>query len=236
MIPLLVRISDDYGFSSLLLKYQIVSDGVRGEDNVAVLHFSDRIKTEGEINFNWDVEPLNLMPSDYIQYHFELADNDQISGPKITLSREYIARLPSLEEIIAQTEAEQGENIKRAEQFLDNHRELSERMKNIARKIEQEKGKNNKNLPWQHQKELEDIAAKEAQIADELENMAKNMDKLVDEMEENRLASREILEKLAELQKLFEEIATPEMKEARLKMLEAMKNMKPEEIAEALKD
>ena len=182
------------------------------------------------------ISPSVLMPSDYIQYHFELADNDQISGPKITLSREYIARLPSLEEIIAQTEAEQGENIKRAEQFMDNHRELSERMKNIARKIEQEKGKNNKNLPWQHQKELEDIAAKEAQIADELENMAKNMDKLVDEMEENRLASREILEKLSELQELFEEIATPEMKESRLKLMEALKQMDQKKLEEALKD
>jgi len=236
MIPLLVRISDDYGFSSLILKYQHVSDGVSGEENVAVLHFSDRIKTEGEINFNWDVEPLNLMPSDYIRYFFELADNDNISGPKITLSREYIARLPSLEEIIAQTEAEQGQNIKRAEELLDSHKELSERLKNITRKMEQEKGKNNKNLPWQHQKELEDIAAKDEQMTEELKEMAKDMNKMINEMEKNRLASREILEKIAEIQKLFEEIATPEMKEARLKMLEALKNMKPEEIEEALKD
>ena len=236
MIPLLVRISDDYGFSSLLLKYQIVSDGVHGEENVAVLHFSDKIKTEGEINFNWDVEPLNLTPSDYIQYHFELSDNDGIRGPKVTVSREYIARLPSLEEIIAQSEAEQGENIKRAEELLDSHRDLSERLKNIARKMEQEKGQNNRNLPWQHQKELEDITAKDEQINEELEELAKNMDKMVDEMEKNRLSSREILEKISEIQKLFEEVATPEMKEARLKMLEALKNMKPEEIEEALKD
>jgi len=173
LIPLLVRISDDYGFSSLLLKYQIVSDGTPGEENVAVLHFSDRIKTEGEINFNWDVEPLNLMPSDYIRYHFELADNDKISGPKVTLSREYIARLPSLEEIIAQTEAEQGENIRRAEKLMDGHRELSERLKNIARKIEQEKGQHNNKLPWQHQKELEDIAAKEEQIARDIKDMSR---------------------------------------------------------------
>jgi hypothetical protein len=236
MVPLQVRISDDYGFSSLLLKYQHVSGNSKGEENVAVLHFSDRIKTEGEINFNWDVEPLNLMPSDYIRYHFELADNDMISGPKVTVSREYIARLPSLEEIIAQTEAEQGQNIRKAEELLDSHKDLSDRLKNIMRKMEQEKSQNNKNLPWQHQKELEDIAEKDEQMTQELKEMAKNMDKMVNDMEKNRLANREILEKLAEIQKLFEEVATPEMKEARLKMLEALKKMKPEDIEQALKD
>lgn len=236
MIPLMVRISDDYGFSSLLLKHRIISDGKKGEDNVAVLHFSDRIKTEGEINFNWDVEPLRLMPSDYIQYHFELSDNDMISGPKITRSREYIARLPSLEEIIAQTEAEYGENVDKSERFLEAHRELSERLKNIARKIEQDKGKTDQKLAWQHQKELEEIAEKEEQIAEQLKQTARELDELIDKMQENRLASRELLEKLMEIQKLFEEVATPEMREARLRLLEALKRMDQKMLDQALKD
>jgi hypothetical protein len=236
VVPILLRISDDYGFSSFVLKYSLVSEGDKGEENVAVLHFSDRIKTEGEINFNWDVEPLNLMPSDYIRYHLELADNDRISGPKVTSSREYIARLPSLEEIIAQTEAEHGRNVDRAEQFLDSHRELSERLKNIARKIEQEKGKTEQKLSWQHQKELEEIVNKEEQIAKQIDETARKMDELIAKMEENRVAGRDILEKLMEIQKLFEEVATPEMREARLKLLEALKQMDQKMLEEALKD
>ncbi|UCD94718.1 MAG: hypothetical protein JSU69_01310, partial [Candidatus Zixiibacteriota bacterium] len=236
MIPLLVRISDDYGFSSLLLKYHIVSEGNAGEENIAVLHFSDRIKTEGEINFNWDVEPLNLMPSDYIQYHFELADNDVISGPKVSKSREYIARLPSLEEMIAQTEAEYGQSVDRTEQFLREHRELSERLKNIARKIDQDKSEVNQKLAWQHQKELEEIARKEEEIGEQLKETAKKIDELVDRMQDNRLFSRELLEKLQEIQKLFQEVATPEMKEMRLKLMEALKSMDKKMLDDALKD
>lgn len=79
------------------------------------------------------------MPSDYVAYYFELADNDAVSGPKISKSRTYIARLPSLEEIIAQTEAEYNQNVDQTEEYLRQHRDLSERLKNIARKFEQEK-------------------------------------------------------------------------------------------------
>jgi len=236
LIPLLIGISDDYGFSSLVLKYQIVTERGPGNENIAVLHFSDRIKTEGEVKFNWDVEPLELMPSYYIKYHFELADNDMISGPKVTTSREYIARLPSLDEIIAQTESEFGENVDRAEQFMQQHKELSERLKNIARKMEQDHNKTDSKLNWQHQKELEEIAEKDAKLAEKLEKTADDIDKMIDKMQENRLASRELLEKLAEIQKLFQEVATPEMKEARLKLMEALKQMDQQKLKEAMKD
>jgi len=236
IIPLLLRISDDYGFSSLLMKYSLVHRGTRGEDEVAVLHFSDKIKTEGEINFKWDVEPLGMMPSDYIIYYFELADNDRISGPKVTKSREYIARLPSLEEIIAQTDREQNQNIDRAEQFLNQQKELSERLKNIVRKMEQEQSQNKQKLAWQHQKELEEIAQADEKIAEQIKETAKNIDEMIDKMQENRLATRELLEKLQQIQKLFEEVATPEMKEARMKLMEALKNMDQQELQEAMKD
>ncbi len=103
ILPLKLNIFDDYGFTSLVMKYSLVHKGQISDETVAVLHFSEKIKTEGEVEFNWDVDRLNLFPGDYVIYSFEIADNDMISGPKISKSRQYIARLPSLEEIIAQT-------------------------------------------------------------------------------------------------------------------------------------
>ncbi len=235
-VPLLLRLWDDFGFSSLVMKFAVVRQGERGSEQVAVLHFSDKIKTEGEVNFQWDVEPLDLMPADYVVYSFELADNDRISGPKVTKSREYIARLPSLDEIIAQTDREQQANIDRAETFLKQHKELSERLKNIAREMEEERASRNQQPSWQHQKELEDIAASEEKITENVREAAQELDKMIDQMQENRMASRELLEKLAQIQKLFEEIATPEMREARMKLMEALKNMDPKQLEEAMKD
>ncbi len=235
-VPILLHISDDYGFSSLLLKYNLNHYGEKSEDKVAVLHFSDRIKTEGDINFSWDVEPLNMEPSDYIQYHFELADNDRISGPKVTASRPYIARLPSLDEIISQTERDQEENISQAEELMKAQKDMAERLEKISRKLEQDRNGVDNKVSWQHQKELEEIAKNQENLDNKIQDASKKMNEMIDKMQDNRLASRELLEKLAQIQKLYEEVATPEMKEARLKLMEALKNMDPQKLQEALKN
>ncbi len=235
-LPLKVRIYDDYGFSSLVLKYSVVSHGKQSEEHVAVLHFSDRIKTEGDIEFNWDMDQLHLYPGDYVLYHFEVADNDRISGPKISRSRQYVARLPSLDEIIAQTEAEGTQRITRTEELYRQGKELAERMRNVVRKIEAQSKQARRADEWQHQKELESIADKNSEIVDQLEKMAQQMEQSVDKLKDNALLSREILERLAQIQKLFEEVATQEMKEAQRRLMEALQKMDPSELKKAMND
>jgi hypothetical protein len=234
-LPLKVRIFDDFGFSSLVLKFTVVSHGRSSEEHVAVLHFSDRIKTEGDVELNWDMEQFNLYPGDYVQYHFEVADNDKISGPKVTSSRQYIARLPSLDEIIAETEAESSQRITRTEELYREGKELSDRLKNIARKI-QAQSNETKQADWQHQEELGSIADKNMELVSQIEKMAQQMEQSLDKLSQNAMLSREILEKLAEIQKLFEEVATPQMKEAQRKLMEALQKMDRNELQKAMND
>jgi len=235
ILPLKVRIFDDYGFTSLVLKYTIVSQGNTSEENVAVLHFSDKIKTEGEVTFNWDMDQFNLFPGDYVIYHFEIADNDNVTGPKLSKSRQFVARLPSLEEIIAETEAESEKRISRTEDFLKRGNDLMQRLKNATRKMASQKKTTNQ-ADWQQQKELEAIAQKNQQLTEDIEKMAEKMDEAVDKMKENALLSREIIEKLMQIQKLYEEVATPEMKEAQRRLMEALKKMNRQEMMDAVKD
>jgi DNA-binding transcriptional regulator YiaG len=69
-----------------------------------------------------------------------------------------------------------------------------------------------------------------------VEKLAEQMDKSLERIQENSLMSREIIEKLQEIQKLFEEVATPEMREAQRKLMESLKNMTPEQMQQAMKD
>jgi len=235
LLPLLVRIFDDYGFTSLVMKYTLVSRGNPSEENVAVLHFSDRIKTEGDIEFNWDMDPLHMFPGDYVSYYFEVADNDVISGPKIGRSRKYIARLPSLDEIIAQTERESMQRISNVEDLVRSGRELSRRLKEAARKLESQ-ATTNQPADWQQQKELETIAQQNLELTDQVDKLAEDMEKSLERMQENSMLSREIIEKLQEIQKLFEEVATPEMREAQSRLMEMLENMSPDQLQQAMKD
>ncbi|MFH2049963.1 MAG: DUF4175 family protein [bacterium] len=235
VLPLLIRIFDDYGFSSLIMKYNVMSQGTPSEENVAVLHFPDRMKTEGDIELNWDMDKLNLFPGDYVIYYFEVADNDVISGPKITKSRQYIARVPSLEEIIAETEGQSAQRITQTAKLLQQGKDISERFKDMARKIQAQ----NKSFPktdWQHQKELENLAQQNEELVKNVEKLAEEMDKSVEKLGENAMMSRKIMEKMQQIQKLFEDVATPEMKEAQRKLMEALKEMDQKKIQEAMKD
>lgn len=235
ILPLKVRIFDDFGFSSLVLKYTIFSQRQMSEEHVAVLHFSDRIKTEGDVSFNWDMDLLVPYPGDYVLYHLELADNDRVTGPKVTSTRQYVARLPSLEEIIAETETAGAERIDRTENLLKTGKEIAERMKNVARKLRAQQ-KDVRKTDWQHQKEISNVADKNAELLSEIEKTAEEMEKSIDKMAENSFLSREIMEKLAQIQKLFEDVATPEMKAAQQKLMEALKSMDPEEMQKAVKE
>ncbi len=235
ILPLLVRIFDDFGFSSLVMKFTQVSQGRPSEEHVAVLHFSDKIKTEGDVEFNWDMDRLNMYPGDYVTYYFEIADNDIISGPKITASRKYVARIPSLEEILTKGEQESNRRVADTEELIQTGKELSRRLKEAARKLESQ-NQSTQSAEWQQQKELESIAQKNEEMLQQVEQMADQMEKSLEKMQDNSLMSREIMEKLAEIQKLFQDVATPEMREAQRKLMEALQQMDREEMQKAMKD
>ncbi|MFQ6007859.1 MAG: hypothetical protein ACE5K8_02805, partial [Candidatus Zixiibacteriota bacterium] len=148
---------------------------------------------------------------------------------------QYVARLPSLDEIIAETEAESTQRITRTEELYRQGKELSERLKNIARKVRAQT-KEAKQAEWQHQKELESIVDKNMELVSQIEKMAQQMEKSLDKLAEKTLLSREILEKLLEIQKLFEEVATPEMKKAQRKLMEALQKMDRAALQKAMND
>ncbi|MGH8014719.1 MAG: DUF4175 family protein [Candidatus Zixiibacteriota bacterium] len=235
MLPLKVRIFDDYGFTSLVLKFQVVYRGNPSDEHVAVLHFPERIKTKGEIDFNWDMDKLNMFPGDYCTYYFEVADNDKISGPKITKTRQFIARLPSLDEIITDAETETAGRISNAENMLRRGKDLAQKMQNAARKLKAQQ-QNINETDWQQQKDLQNIVEKNSEVLTEIEKNAQEMEKSIEKLAENALLSREIMERMQEIQKLFEEVATPEMKAAQERLMEALKNMDQDLMREAMQD
>ncbi len=232
-LPMMVRIYDDFGFSSLALKYTVYSQSNKPEENVSIIHFSDRIKTEGDVEFSWDLDQFNMYPGEWLTYYFEIADNDQVSGPKISRSRQYVARIPSLEEIVAEAEKESSQRVDRTRQVLQQGKDMAERMKNLARKIQSQE-QQQKQAPWQQQKELKNLGEENKELVSSIQKMAEQMEKSIDKLGENSQLSRQILEKMSQIQKLFEEVATPEMKEAQKRLQEALKNMDRAELQKAM--
>lgn len=238
-VPLLIRISDDYGFSSLLLSYQIVSGGQEkvgnpafgGDQKEIKIDIPNNNRVELDVEYLWNLSSLPLVPGDLVKYKAIIFDNDTFLGPKKSESKTYSVRLPSLDEIVGEVEREQGGQVEDLETLLKGQRELKKKIEDLSRELDRPTGLD---MDWQKRQQMEDILEKQQKLAQDLKNMAQKMDENIGKIEENKLASLEMVEKLAEIRELMEQIMTPEMKEALQKLAEALKNLDPELMKEAL--
>ena len=102
-----LEIEDDYGFNDLQLAYEIRRPDYLGvEPYIAMFIIPDLNKDTIKqiIKTHWNLSELMLMPDDEVYYHFELSDNDNISGPKKTISNTFIAKVPSLSDLYEKLE------------------------------------------------------------------------------------------------------------------------------------
>jgi hypothetical protein len=231
-VPLLIRISDDYGFSSLKLAYQIISEGSESEEKTLDVDIPNKNQIEMNVEYFWNLSHLLLLPGDLVRYWAVVYDNDTFSGPKKTESESYYLRLPSLDEIIAEVEREQEGQIIDLETVLRGQRELKKKLEDLSQEMNRYTGLD---MDWQKKQQLQDALEKQQKLAKDLQDLAQRMDENIQKIEENKLAALEMVEKMMEIKKLMEEVATPEMKEAMRQLEEALKNMDPDQLKEAMK-
>lgn len=231
ILPLEVSISDDYGFDRLNLVWWMISEGRQSEPTKERLSISDPQVLQQVGRYQWDINDISPLPGDLIYYYCEVSDNDIISGPKWTKSRTYLARLPSLDEILAEVQGSQEQQIIELEEVMKNQEELQEHINEIAREMLKAS-----EVDWENQQVAKNVLEKQRDLAERLQNLADDMQENLEDLQYNRLIGDEIVEKLQELQTLMEEIATPELKEAMKKLREALDNMDPEELRQALEE
>ncbi|MDH4223510.1 MAG: hypothetical protein OEV55_08230 [candidate division Zixibacteria bacterium] len=236
-LPLLIRGSDDFGFTRLILIYQLAS-GEEDEKSLK-LHFEERIPGDLLSDYIWDLSDIGLMPGDIIKYRVELYDNDNFSGPKKSVSSSYNLRHPSLEEIIGEIEGQSQEELTNLEKTLAEQKELQKKLNELSRDLLMQNANSEKNkeeLGWEKKKELESLLQKQNNLAEKLKELGDEVGKTCAKMEDNSLTSLEISEKIAEIRKLFEEVAPPELKEAMRKLQEALETLDREKVREALEN
>lgn len=225
-----IKATDDFGFTRLEIKYKINSNGSEGKEKNFEIRI-DKKSTDFQTDYIWNLSRIGLIPGDYVSYQAVVWDNDNFSGPKSGESRLYTLRLPTLDEIVAEVEKEQSGQVSNLEEVLQSSKELQKKIESMAWEAQKDSKVN-----WEKQKEFEAVLDKQKEIASKLEELSSNLQKNIEKIEKNSLVSQEIIQKMQEVQKLIEEVATPELKEAMKKLQEAMKNINPEKLREAMKN
>lgn len=227
-VPLAIDGTDDYGFSRLKLVYRL---GEEGDLKVLSIPMPQGLGAEVSLEYLWDLSRLDLLPEDVVFYYAELYDNDTVTGPKSSKSRTYMVRFPSIYEIYAEVEESQEEQLVDLEEMLKDSRDLKERLDQVVRELQRET-----ELDWEKQQETEGALERQREMADDLKKLSEEMDRTIEKLEQNDLVSSETLEKLEEVQKLMEEISTPELMDALERLQQAMQQLDRRQLQQAMKD
>lgn len=225
LLDLTVLGDDDYGLSRSALSYWLQVEGIES-DTVQVqipLDLSNIGRRRSIKDWTWNLNEAGMLPEDRFSYFFEVWDNDAVHGPKSGKSRIYTVRFPSVLEIYEQVEKGQDDQVESLEDLYGQSLEMQERLSRISDEL-----KTGKEAGWETRKNLEAQAEQLQEMEKTVEQLEQELESLIDQLEKHDLASEPVLQKYMELQKLYEEITTPEFKEAMAEFQELMQSL-PEE-------
>lgn len=207
---------DDFGVSKFVLRYS----KEEGSQPAAVVMASHRRATPvAQVAYSWDLGPLDLFPGESVSYYVEAWDNDTVSGPKFSVSPTYRVRFPAMEELFDELAASQQSQSDALASISEEQQAVKDVVDTIVDKLRKEQ-----ELTLRDRKDLEQAAQRQADIEQRREELAREVAKELDAAQRNDLMNPETLSKVAEMQRLLDEVASEQLKEALKKLQETLQS------------
>ncbi len=222
-LNLIAVIADDYGFSKLYLNYRLSASRYETPqtDFASIEIPLQDLKKEIDVNYIWNLTPLNLAVDDVVTCYLEVFDNDFISGPKSSKTNSFTIRVPSLDEILAEADEIQNETVTELEETLREAEEL----KKTLDEIDQELKKDNEELTWEEKEKISDALEKFGELQEKVDEINEQLSEMRQNLQENNLLSEDTMEKYLELQDLMDQLTSDEMKKAMEQMQQLLQKM-----------
>ena len=236
ILPMDIKISDDFGFSELRLYYKMTySKYAQPEEEFRSFKISINLTgTKLEIPYIWNLQNLDIVPNDIYEFYLEVADNDYISGPKKSKTNILTIKMPTIDEILSESDNVQQIVEKSIEKTLKEVQELQKDIEQLQRDLKKDKYRSD--LTWDEQKKAKDIIKQQNELKQKMQDIQEQISKNTDQLKQNNLLSDETLQKYQELQKLMQEVESPELRKMQQKIEEAARKMSKEEMEKALKN
>ncbi len=231
-LPALFKISDDYGFSKLELRYKLSSSEFKKSEekfHSLKIPINKRV-TEQNVFYEWNLRPMNIEVNDRYNFYFVLYDNDFVTGPKFVKSKMFSIFLPALEDFLTKSEKKQNESIEKLKKTLVEAKKLKKEFNQLSNELKKNKAK----ISWEEKKKLETAAEKMKSLAKKSEELKKDIIKQKKELSKKSVLSKETLKKYDELQKLMNQLDNDALKKALENMQNKLENMMRTDAQKAL--
>jgi len=232
ILPMKVAISDDYGFSGLKLYYRLAASRYSSPDknftSISIpITSSEQVI---EIAYVWDMNKINIVPEDIYEFYLEVADNNLT--PQTARTQTLMVRLPSLEEVSREADFSQNQISKELENIKKETEQLRKNIEDAERELR--KKSNEKELDWKQKKQIEDILQKQSQMQDKMQQLSNQVEQTAQQLQQNNMLSPETMQKYQELQKLMQEVRSPQLDQLRQMQKDALDQMSPDELRKAM--
>ncbi len=213
--------TDDYGIQKLTFNYSIKLKDGKEKINKSIPIRSESSGKIQDFRFVFDAAEYNLEPGESMSYYFEVWDNDGVNGSKSTRSQ-ILEYKEDSEEELAQQESKNNQDIKdNLQDAIREARKMQERLDEFTSKMRQKK-----DLEWQNKKELEKMLKEQEKLQQNLEEARK---KLEENLKKQNLEDEKLQDKQDQLQKLFNETASNEMKQLMKQIEDLMSELNKEQ-------
>lgn len=236
MLPIRVAISDDYGFSKLKLCYRLIESAYAApEDNYRTLTIpliSEELAQD--VPYLWDLNEIGIAPEDRYEFYVEIYDNDIVNGPKSSKTHTLVVRLPSIDEVLSSAEDSQREIQKDLQKLMEESNQVKKEMEELNRELLKDANKPETN--WKDKKKMEDLMKKQADLKDKLSQINQRISETTKSLQENNLISQETLNKYMELQRMLQQMDSPELRNMQEQLKAAMDQLSPDQMRKALEN
>ena len=227
-------IGDDHGFERLLFHYTFASGGDsvpeaqrRGDVEIAI----DPRTTRQEFYHAWDLANTRLVPGDKLEYWFEVWDNDGVNGSKSARSEVRVFEAPTLKDLAEQQEAQSGAIKDQLRQSINDAQELRKDLDRMRRDLQEKK-----EIGWQDRQKLENMLERQRELEQRIERTAEQFQQNNQQQQSFREMDERLMEKQRQVQELFENVLSEEMKELYRQVQELMEKLDKDALQQKVED
>ena len=222
-IELVIDAQDDFGIKDLFIVFELNEYG-KTRDRVPI-SLGRNILT----NYSLDLSKVTLMPGDKIKYYAEVFDNDSIAGPKLSHSKYYFLRIPSIKEYYLKRDRLIQERLEEIMEMSSENSGLEEYFEDVRREVLR-----SEELTWERKHELDSVLkSQEAQV----NKINEFSDKLAENMGtingENSF-DKKTAQKVRKIRNLMDEVVASELREALSNIRNKIEAFEAEDLAESL--
>jgi hypothetical protein len=209
------KIEDDYGLTEL--KFNVLIPGQGNKPTSVDVPFN---KNYSSTYFIWSssFNAIQLEPGQELEYWFEVWDNDAVTGRKSTKSQKGVYRKPTLEELQEKSREQQSAIKADLKSTMDEAKKLQKELDELTNRMLEKK-----ELTWQDKNKAKELIDRQKKLQEQLNEVQKD-NKKNNERNKEFNKDEEILKKQEQIEKLLDELLSPEMKE-QLRQLEDMLKM-----------